>query len=124
MSHCLPFEAVVAIHAELAPEHMLTDPDSLRGSLGRPMQGVADREFFPSVVEKAAALLHALATTQPFSDGNKRTAWTCCVTYLKQNGIEVSAEVGQDTVVTFVVDIATNRYEPAEIALQLLEWIE
>lgn len=75
-------------------------------------------------MEKAAVLLHGLATTQPFSDGNKRTARTCCVTFLRQNGMYIGAEVTQDDVVRFVLEIATDVYEPADIALQLIEWIE
>ncbi len=88
------------------------------------MQGGFSRdEFYPTVIEKAAALLHSLARTQPFSDGNKRVAWASCVTFLRQNGLMVSPLISQDEVVEFVLDIANNAYEAEDVALRLLEWV-
>jgi hypothetical protein len=41
-------------------------------------------ESYPTLWDKAAALLWALATTQGFIDGNKRTARTAMETFLAQ----------------------------------------
>ena len=41
----------------------------------------------------AAAYAYGLAANHPFNAGNKRTAWGCCVLFLKVNGVglEVAA---------------------------------
>lgn len=113
-----------AIHQRVAPGHQLLDEASLLASLARPMQGGFGRpEFYPTAVEKAAALLHSLARTQPFSDGNKRIAWASCVTFLRQNDMTISPQITQDEVVKFVLEIANNLYEAEDVALRLLEWV-
>ncbi len=38
----------------------------------------------------AAAYGFGLAKNHAFLDGNKRTAWACCVLFLKINGVEVA----------------------------------
>ncbi len=38
----------------------------------------------------AAAYAFGLAKNHAFLDGNKRTAWACCVLFLKVNGVEVA----------------------------------
>ncbi|MFE7803721.1 type II toxin-antitoxin system death-on-curing family toxin [Streptomyces sp. NPDC057430] len=45
--------------------------------------------YYPGTTDKAAALLQSLAFTRPFADGNKRTAWLACVTFLSLNGVEL-----------------------------------
>ena len=34
-------------------------------------------------------LLHGIATSHAFIDGNKRTGWTGCVTFLALNGVQI-----------------------------------
>jgi death-on-curing protein len=82
------------------------------------------QELYPTVVEKAAALVHGFARTQPFDNANKRTAWTCCVVYLQQHDLAISTEVTQDNVVEFVLSISVGAIDVPEVALQLLEWLE
>lgn len=43
-------------------------------------------DLYPTLWDKAAALLFGLATTQGFVDGNKRTAWAATETFLALNG--------------------------------------
>ena len=43
--------------------------------LARPQSDYFGVELFPSVFDKAAALLHGFVTTQYFFDGNKRTGF-------------------------------------------------
>ena len=45
--------------------------------------------------ELAAAYAYGLATNPPFNDGNKRTAWGCCVLFLKVNGVELNVPAPQ-----------------------------
>lgn len=81
---------VIAINAAVGgPGAGLDDLAVLEGSLGRPSSGFGDVETFPTLWLKAASLLHGIATTQSFSDGNKRTAWTVCETFLELNGVDL-----------------------------------
>lgn len=65
------------------------DHDGLLAALDRPFSGFGHREFFPSIFDKAAALLHGLASRQVFENGNKRTAWSLGVIFLDLNGIDL-----------------------------------
>lgn len=46
----------------------------LQSAAKRPYMRLFGQEAYPSVLEKAAALVHALAHDHLFADGNKRTA--------------------------------------------------
>ncbi|MGH8583680.1 MAG: type II toxin-antitoxin system death-on-curing family toxin [Gammaproteobacteria bacterium] len=124
MTFSLSVKTVIAIHARFADCEGVRDLVSLEGTLARPMQSGFGQEFYPTVVEKAAALLHGLATTQPFIDGNKRTAWSCCTTFLGLHGLTIAAEVSQDDVVEFVIRISVGDCDIPDIALQLLDWLD
>lgn len=79
--------------------------------------GYDGTEFYPTLWEKAAALLWALATTQGFTDGNKRTAWTAMETFLALNGEFLRTSVVDAQV--FVLAIANRAIEPE----QVVEWL-
>lgn len=52
----------------------------------RPMTDVFGHKEFPTIWDKAACLLHSIANTQYFTDGNKRTAWEACRHFLMAHG--------------------------------------
>jgi len=80
--------------------------------------GVGDDEFFPSLHEKAAALLASLIQGHPFVDGNKRTAVLAASTVLELNGwrLHFSAE----EVVEFATSVATHRLDFDDI----VRWLQ
>jgi death-on-curing protein len=64
------------------------DEGLLQSALGRPVNKFAYAE--PGIIDMfdlAAAYAYGLATNHAFNDGNKRTAWSSCVLFLKINGI-------------------------------------
>lgn len=61
----------------------------LEAAIGRMQSGMVDREFYPSIVEKAAVLGHSIASEQIFIDGNKRTAFLAMDAFLYFNGYEL-----------------------------------
>jgi death-on-curing protein len=67
----------------------LLDRTGLEAAVERPWSGFGDFEAFPTLYDKAGALLHALASTQVFENGNKRTAWASAVAFLDVNGIDI-----------------------------------
>ena len=71
-----------------------------------------------SLCELAAAYGYALATSHPFSDGNKRTAFIAMYTFLGLNDLEISA--GQIEVVDLILRLAAGELQEAELA----DWLE
>lgn len=83
----LDLQTVVEINEAVGGEGGgVRDAAVIDSAVARPRHGFGDVEFYPTLWDKAAALLHGLASTQGFHDGNKRTAWVACRTFLELNG--------------------------------------
>ena len=70
----------------------LKSEDLLGSALARPVNRLAYAD--PGTVDLfdlAAAYAFGIAGNHAFNDGNKRTAWSSCVLFLKVNGIGVAA---------------------------------
>jgi len=86
----LTVEQVLRLHARLidrfggAPG--VRDPGALDAALARPFAAFGGHEGFPSVPEKAAALLHGLISAHAFVDGNKRVGLAATLVWLEVNG--------------------------------------
>ena len=94
------------------------DENALESALARPK----NRWSYTSdldLCDLAAAYGYALATSHPFADGNKRTAFIAMYTFLGLNDLEISAS--QVEVVAFVLKIAEGSLKEAEIAAWLRE---
>lgn len=63
----------------------------LHSGLERCKATFAGEDLYPSVFEKAAALLHSLVMNHPFLDGNKRTAYETMKRFLYVNGYAIVA---------------------------------
>jgi death-on-curing protein len=62
--------------------HGLRDEGRLDSALFRPVARL-DFSEAPDVYELAACYAYGLAAKHPFVDGNKRTAWSCALLFLK-----------------------------------------
>lgn len=98
---------------------LVRDPGLLESSLMRPTATVFGVDAYPTVWDKAAALLHSLVTTQALVDGNKRTGWAACWLLLGLNGIHVSPELDVDAAEEFVLAIAADEMTWEDIAARL-----
>ena len=89
----------------------------LEAALGRMQSGMGDTEFYPTLVEKAAVLMHSIITTHPFVDGNKRTALMSGVKFLHLHGVSLE---DSDTIADVVIQVAEGKmsYE------QLRDWLK
>lgn len=67
-------------------------------ALHAPQAGFGDTEFFPTLTEKAAVLCWHLAKNHALPDGNKRSAFTSMVTFLRRNGANWQIPDGDDAV--------------------------
>jgi death-on-curing protein len=86
--------------------------------LARPKNLFAYSEQGVSVARFAAAYAKGIVANHPFVDGNKRTAFTASLTFLKLNGLEVTA-TKEDRVLTFW-KLAAGEISEEQLAL----WFE
>ena len=70
--------------------HGLRDEALLASARDRPQNRLAYDES-ADLFDLAAAYAFGLAKNHAFLDGNKRTAWACCVLFLKRNGLDIAA---------------------------------
>jgi death-on-curing protein len=70
--------------------HGVRDEDLLASGLSR-ARNRFEYEEDADLFGLAAAYAFGLAKNHAFLDGNKRTAWACCVLFLKVNGAEIAA---------------------------------
>ena len=100
---------------------LVGDYGLLESALARPRASVFGEDAYPDQHLKAAALLHSLARNHALVDGNKRLAWTSCLTFLAINGQWISAP--EDDRFDFVIRVATGAEPDLErIATQLRTW--
>ena len=71
----------------------IRDLGALQSALAQPRMTFEGKELYPTIVEKAGALGHALATNHPFVDGNKRIAHAAMEVLILLNGYEIQATV-------------------------------
>ena len=96
----------------------MRDLGLLESALARPKNVFAYSENTPSLARLAAAYAKGIIANHPFVDGNKRTAFTVSLTFLKLNGRKLTAPK-EDRVLTFW------RLAAGEITEeQLAEWFE
>ena len=95
----------------------LRDEGLLSGALGRPVNKLAYGEPGLDLSDLAAAYAFGIAANHPFNDGNKRTAWACCVLSLRRN--DVRLVVQPDDVVQQMVLLASRELDETRFA----EWL-
>lgn len=75
----------------------------------RPSAAMFGQEAYPDLFDKAAALLQSLAINHPLFDGNKRTAWLSCVTFLAMNDVQLRPDI--DAAERLVIAVATGQMD-------------
>jgi death-on-curing protein len=82
------YAAIIDATAVQVADH-LRSRDALEGALARPAHYAHYQQA--DLALQAAILAHGIAETQPFVDGNKRTALVAMLTFLEINGYRVRA---------------------------------
>ncbi|WP_149180252.1 type II toxin-antitoxin system death-on-curing family toxin [Streptomyces sp. TRM49041] len=96
----------IAAHAIDDQDVVVRDVGLLESAVHRPSAAMFGQEAYSDLLEKAAALLQSLAVNHPFFDGNKRTAWLSCVSFLAMNGVDLRPDI--DAAERLVIDVATG----------------
>lgn len=116
MTEFLTLEAVLRL-AERRHLGPIRDLGLLDSAVQRPRSSAFGQDAYPSMGEKAAALLQSIARNHALVDGNKRLAWFATVTFLALNGLD--PQIGDDEAFMLVLDVATGLLEVPEIAKRL-----
>jgi death-on-curing protein len=120
LEHLLEIHAIII--SETGGSSGLRDLGRLESAIATQTQNVFGEELYPSVYEKAAAIIRGIIADHPFSDGNKRTGFLAGLTFLKINDLTFVAQAGE--IENFAVKVATEHLDIPEIALWLGEHIK
>ncbi|MGR3723392.1 type II toxin-antitoxin system death-on-curing family toxin [Abyssibius alkaniclasticus] len=82
---------------------------NVQGALGRPFHG-----YHRSISEKSAALLHGMATSHGFADGNKRTSWIVTFVLIERSGYDLVL-LDDDRIDDVVVDVVEGSMNEQEL---------
>lgn len=94
----------------------------LDAAIARPQSTVFGVDAYPTLFEKAAALLHSIARNPALVDGNKRTAWAATWLFLGYNGIGLQRGFDVDAAEALMNDTATGAHDVASIAASLAKF--
>lgn len=86
MTEYLTFDEVLMIAEEVLGEYAVVDVGLLKSAVTRPRMSAFGEDAYPSLADKAAALLHSIARNHCLADGNKRLAFAVAATFCQLNG--------------------------------------
>ena len=107
----------------LGDEPMVRDYGLLESALARPRATAFGPDAYPTLDEKAAALLHSLARNHALIDGNKRLALGGLIAFYGLNGRRLT--LTNDAAYDFVIAVSTGELDAiADIARVLRDSTE
>jgi death on curing protein len=90
-------------------EVLVRDHGLLESALARPQTTVFGEDAYPTVEEKAAALLHSLARNHALVDGNKRLALAGTIAFIGMNGWRLT--LSNDEAYDLVIAVAAGELD-------------
>ncbi len=113
----LSVEDLLEVAAGVLDDVAVRDVGLLAAAAGRPQASVFGQDAYPTLADKAAALMHSLARNHALVDGNKRLAWAATRVFCLLNGRDLSYTV--DDAETVVVAVAAGELDVPDLA----QWI-
>jgi len=93
----------------------LRDLGALQSALAQPRSAFGGKDLYPTLEEKAAALMLSLVLNHPFADGNKRVGHAAAEAFLMLSGHELVSSV--DDAEALVVGLAAGRVTREELVV-------
>jgi death-on-curing protein len=106
---------------ELEAIGLVRDLGLLDSAAARPRSSAFGVDAYPTLAEKAAALLDSVVGNHSLVDGNKRLGWLATVAFLWINGQLLLAP--EDDAYDLVIAVAERRISVSESAGSLAAWI-
>jgi death on curing protein len=117
----LSIEIVQEIHTEVIRKFggsfRLRDEGLLASAVLAPQSTFGGKSPYKDLVEIAAAYLFSLCCNHPFLDGNKRTAMTAAIVFLRLNGLAPKPD--SDAWETLLLDVASGKVDREETTKRL-----
>lgn len=117
----LTVEDLLLVAEEVVDAPVVRDVGLLDSAAHRPRASAYGEDAYPTIHDKAAALLEGVARNHALVDGNKRLAWAASVVFFDLNGVELEPP-GVDEAVELVVAIAAGQLELPKLAERLAGW--
>jgi len=113
---------VELIHAEILDATGgtpgLRDRGLLQSALANLFATFQGRDLYPTATDKAAILAFGIVRNHPFIDGNKRTAAVLLITFLRLNGLDLSAS--DEEAEAMFLELAAGRLRLNEFGIWVL----
>lgn len=90
------------------------DLNLVESAIAQPRMTFADRDLYPTLPDKAAALAFSLIRDHGFIDGNKRIGHAAMETFLMMNGFQIDASVDEQESV--VLNVAAGKMDREALA--------
>jgi death on curing protein len=123
----LTIDVVREIHGEVLRKfgglNGVRDENLLASAVLAPQSSFGGKSPYVDLVDVAAAYLFYLCRNHPFLDGNKRTAMTAAIVFLRLNGIEPANE--SRSWENLMIDVAASKLDREETTTRLrklLKW--
>ena len=114
-------ETVLILHEQVLMQYGgasgIRDVGLLDAALNRPFQTFDGEDLYPDVYHKAPAVIESVILNHPFLDGNKRTGFLLCASFLLDHNIQLTAS--EDSRYNFVINISTGNLSFEEIVIWL-----
>jgi death-on-curing protein len=114
----LSLDEVFALHQKMIDvgggQSGIHDFTLLHSAVERPKATFGGKDLYPTLWDKASALLHSLVKNHPFDDGNKRTAYYSTKRFLYINGYNLHPDV--KTIVPYMISVDVDNIPREKIA--------
>jgi death on curing protein len=118
----LSVEDLLEIAAGIIDKVAVRDAGLLAAAAGRPRVTIFGDDAYPTIEDKAAALLHSLVRNHALVDGNKRLAWAATRVFCILNGRDLAYTV--DDAEALMLAAAAGDLEVPDIAAWLRHHLE
>ncbi len=98
----------------MSGKQKIRDLALLEAAVARPAASAFGEDAYPTLNDKAAALLHSIARNHPFTDGNKRTATVAAIFMFQANGWRVAWQ--PEDALSMLLGVAEGEREVSDLA--------
>ena len=103
----------------LGAEPEVRDLGLLESALARPQASAFGQDAYPTIHEKAAALVHSVARNHALVDGNKRLALAAAIAFYGLNGMRLT--LTNDEAYDLVIGVASGKLDDVRTIASVLE---
>ena len=94
---------------EFGGSNGIRDLNALKAAIQRPYATFDGKDLYPTIIDKAAALVEILVKNHAFIDGNKRIGYVMLRFFLMESGYDLSAS--QTEKYKFIIEISKGNLD-------------